>query len=94
MLQLWFAFVVGLGPSALRRFRFPFQWFAFGVGLGLYACAAVSDVQIVGSRLVLVVVLRVWRWFWSLCVRLFGFICSFVRRLALLDPVEIWRKSA
>ena len=40
-------------------------WFAFGVGRS--ACVAVSFVHVVGSGL-LVVALRVSRWFWSFCV--------------------------
>ena len=59
-----------------------------------YARASVSVVRIVGSCLVLVVVLHVWRRHWSLFVRFLGLVCSFVRRLASLDPVAIWRKSA
>ena len=38
------------------------------------------------SRLALVLVV--------LCARWFRFICSFVRRIVLVDPVEIWPKSA
>ena len=40
-----------------------------------------------------ILLVRVWCWFWS-CCPCGGFVCSFVRRLALVDPVGIWPKSA
>ena len=54
-------------------------------------CAVVLFVQIVGLALVLVFLALV---LVVVFVRWFRFICPFGRRLVLVDPVQIWPKSA
>ena len=88
----WFRFPLVLafvfGSPARRCFRVSLLWLWSFCVCGDFVCQNcwfALGVGIGPSLLALVLVV--------LFVRLFRFICSDVRRPALVDPVEIWPKS-